>query len=630
MPFVKTFDTAQRSLDEINESVDTTRTQYGWRRIFNFLGPAYLISVGYMDPGNWATDIGGGSRYGYTLIWVLLLSNLIAILLQYLSAKLGIVRRLDLAQASRETYPKFVNYILYGLAEIAIAATDLAEVLGMAIGLNLLFGLPLLIGVSITILDTFLILFFQKLGMRKIEAFIIALISIIGISFLINLILAKPDLGEVVTGFIPSIPDSYALFIAIGIIGATVMPHNLYLHSALVQSRKIERSSKGIKNALKYNLIDSTIAMNIAFLVNAAILILAASTFFKGGFHNIEGIEDAYQMLTPLLGTQLAPTLFAIALIAAGQSSTITGTLAGQVVMEGYLHIRIQPWLRRIITRLFAIIPAFITILIFGDTSTGNLLILSQVILSMQLGFAIIPLIHFVSDKNKMREFAIKPIIKFLSWIAALIIVSLNVKLVYDTIFEWINTSNQPILQYLAILFAAGLFFLILYITFGPLFTKFISREKATAPHAYSTQLSSLIEQKSIKKVAVPIDFSQSDLNAISTAVNQLKNEGEIVLIHIVESAGALIMRGDIRDLESIEDSNQLEEYVNSLKNLGINASFVLEYGIPKREIPKIIEKLNVDLVVMGSHGHRGLKDLIFGETVDYVRHHINVPLIIV
>jgi len=630
MQISKTLDSQQRSLEEVNESIDTTVPQYGWRRIFNFLGPAYLISVGYMDPGNWATDIGGGSRYGYTLIWVLLLSNLMAVLLQYLSAKLGIVRRLDLAQASRETYPKFINYILYGLAEIAIAATDLAEVLGMAIGLYLLFGLPLLIGVSITVLDTFLILLFQKLGMRKIEALIISLISIIGISFFINLILAKPDFGEVVTGFVPTLPDTYALFIAIGIIGATVMPHNLYLHSALVQSRKIDRSSKGIRNALKYNLIDSTVAMNIAFVVNSAILILAASTFFKSGFQNIAGIEDAYKMLTPLLGTNLAPTLFAVALIAAGQSSTVTGTLAGQVVMEGYLRIRIRPWLRRILTRLLAIIPAFLTILLFGNSTTNTLLILSQVILSMQLGFAIIPLIHFVSDKKEMGEFAIKPIIKFLSWIVAILIVSLNVKLVYDTITEWMSKSNQPVLQYVVILIGISLFLLILYITFGPLFSRLRGKEKATAPHTYTTQLSSLLEQKPIKKVAVPIDFSQSDLKAISTAANQLSNGGEIVLIHIVESAGALILRGEIKDLESIEDRDKLQEYVNSLKNIGINATFILEFGSPKREIPKIIENINADLVVMGSHGHRGLKDLIFGETVDYVRHHINVPLIVV
>ncbi|MEN6511753.1 MAG: Nramp family divalent metal transporter [Chloroherpetonaceae bacterium] len=630
MLFSKTLGADQRSLEEVNESIDTTVPQYGWRRIINFLGPAYLISVGYMDPGNWATDIGGGSRYGYALIWVLLLSNLMAVLLQYLSAKLGIVRRLDLAQASREKYPKLVNYTLYGLAEIAIAATDLAEVLGMAIGLNLLFGLPLLIGVSITILDTFLILFFQKLGMRKIEVFIITLISIIGISFLINLILAKPDFGEVVTGFIPSIPDSYALFIAIGIIGATVMPHNLYLHSALVQTRKIERTTKGIHNALKYNLIDSTIAMNVAFLVNSAILILAASTFFKGGFHNIAGIEDAYQMLTPLLGSKLAPTLFAIALIAAGQSSTITGTLAGQVVMEGYLYIRIQPWMRRIITRLLAIIPALITIIIFGNSSTVTLLILSQVILSMQLGFAVIPLIHFVSDKNKMGEFAIKPLIKILSWVTAILIVSLNVKLIYDTFIEWFSASNQPILQYIAILLAGGLFFLILYITFGPLFIKRVSKVKATAPHTYSIHLSSLIEPKPIKKIAVPIDFSPSDLKAISTAASQLKNQGEVVLIHIVESAGAMIMKADIRDLESIEDRDKLEEYVHSLESIGINATYELGFGTPRKEIPKIIEKIEADMIVMGSHGHRGIKDLIFGETVDYVRHHISIPLLVV
>src|SRR6187401_970628 len=380
------------SLSEVHQTVDTTHPRRtGFRKILSFFGPAYLVSVGYMDPGNWATDLAGGSKFGYKLIWVLLMSNLMALLLQSLSARLGIVRGRDLAQANRETYPRYINYALYGLAEIAIAATDLAEILGMAIGLQLLTGLPLIWGVSITVLDTFLFLFLQRLGIRKMEAFIIALIAVIGVSFLIEIILVKPQIAEVATGFIPTIPNDTALYIAIGIIGATVMPHNLYLHSALVQTRKIKRDDAGIKKALKLNFIDSAIALNLAFFVNAAILILAATVFFKSGRTDVAEIKTAHELLDPLLGTKLASILFAIALIASGQSSTITGTLAGQIVMEGYLQLRINPVLRRLVTRLVAIIPAIIVIVINGEKNIDSLLILSQVILSLQLGFAIIP-----------------------------------------------------------------------------------------------------------------------------------------------------------------------------------------------------------------------------------------------
>src|SRR5665647_1122757 len=409
------------SLSEIHGSIDTKKN-IGWRKIFSFLGPAYLISVGYMDPGNWATDLQGGSKFGYSLIWVLLMSNLMALLLQGLSARLGIVRGRDLAQANREAYPKFLNLVLYGLAEIAIAACDLAEVLGMAIGIQLLTGLPLIWGVCITVLDTFLLLYLQKLGMKKMEAFIITLVAIIAGAFLIQMIMAKPDLAEIATGFIPRIPNNEALYIAIVIIGATVMPHNLYLHSALVQTRKIERTEQGIKQAIKYNRIDSAVALNIAFFVNASILIVAAAVFFKTGNSQVAEISEAYRLLPGFLGN-LAPKLFAIALIAAGQSSTITGTLAGQIVMEGYLSLRINPWVRRLITRLLAIIPALIVILIYGDKQIDSLLILSQVILSLQLGFAIIPLIHFVSDKTTMGIFVINPITKFFAWLVAAVLI---------------------------------------------------------------------------------------------------------------------------------------------------------------------------------------------------------------
>src|SRR5436190_8431733 len=446
------------SLSEVHGSVDTNaRSKPPWRRMLSFFGPAYLVSVGYMDPGNWATDLAGGSQFGYKLILVLLMSNLMALLLQSLSARLGIVRGRDLAQANRETYPRYINYALYGLAEIAIAACDLAEVLGMAIGIQLLTGLPLIWGVLITVLDTFLFLLLQRLGMRKMEAFIIALVAIIGLSFLIEIVLAKPNLGQVATGFIPGIPGKEALYIAIGIIGATVMPHNLYLHSALVQTRKFKRDQKGIKRALKLNFIDSTIALNLAFFVNAAILVLAASVFFYRGRTDVAEISTAHELLNEFLGTKLAPTLFAIALIAAGQSSTITGTLAGQIVMEGYLHLRINPWIRRLMTRLIAITPAVIVILINGEKNIDSLLILSQVILSLQLGFAIIPLIHFVSDKKTMGAFTIKPITQFFAWLVASILVYLNVKMVTEEAAGFFATSGSIIGK--AVIILSGLLF---------------------------------------------------------------------------------------------------------------------------------------------------------------------------
>src|SRR3990170_2003902 len=361
----------RKSLEEVYESIDTTVQHKFWKRLFAFFGPAYLVSVGYMDPGNWATDIAGGSQFGYTLIWVLLMSNLMALLLQSLSARLGLASARDLAQASKETYPSPVNFFLWILAEIAIAATDLAEVLGMAIGLKLLFGLPMIIGVCITVLDTFLFLILQSYGMRKMEVFILGMISIIGMAFCAEIFFSKPSLSEIATGFVPRIPNTSALYIAIGIIGATVMPHNLYLHSALVQTRKIRQNEESIRSGLRYNLVDTTIALNIAFLVNSSILILAAAAFHRHGFYTVAGIEDAHHLLEDVLGTAFAPVLFAIALIASGQSSTVTGTLAGQIVMEGYLNLRIRPWLRRLITRLLAIIPAFLTIIFLGEGKVG-------------------------------------------------------------------------------------------------------------------------------------------------------------------------------------------------------------------------------------------------------------------
>ncbi len=435
------------SLSEVHESVDTSSPKKKWSRFFAFIGPAYLVSVGYMDPGNWATDLQGGAQFGYSLIWVLLMSNLMALLLQSFCTRLGIVRRRDLAQANREVYPKVVNFCLYLLAEIAIAATDLAEVIGMAIGIQLLTGLPLIWGVCFTILDTFLLFYLQKLGIRKMEAFIIALIAVIAVSFFAEIFFAKPNWGEVAAGFKPSALNAQALYIAIGIIGATVMPHNLYLHSALVQTRKVTADETSIKRALRFNLIDSAVALNIAFLVNACILILAAAAFFQSGHTNVATIQDAHQLLEGMLGTKLAPILFAVALIAAGQSSTITGTLAGQIVMEGYLKLRINPLLRRLLTRMLAIVPALLVVVIAGEEKVNDLLVLSQVILSLQLSFAIIPLIHFVSDKKTMGVFVIKPYLQVIAWLVAAILVYLNVQLVAETVRSVFEEEGQYLLK---------------------------------------------------------------------------------------------------------------------------------------------------------------------------------------
>jgi manganese transport protein len=620
----------RKSLSEVHASVDATNRK-GWRKLLAFLGPAYLVSVGYMDPGNWATDIAGGSKFGYSLLWVLLMSNMMALLLQSLSARLGVVRQLDLAQASRSSYHPVVNFCLWILAEIAIAACDLAEVLGMAIGLQLLFGLPLIWGVSLTVLDTLLLLLLQSYGMRKIEAFIIGLVAIIGISFLLEMIWAKPAIGELVKGFIPSLPSDEALYIAIGIIGATVMPHNLYLHSSLVQTRRIDTSEKGIWSAIKYNFIDSAIALNAAFLVNAAILILAASTFFKAGMFEVSDIQDAYKFLAPLTGAEWAPILFGVALVAAGQSSTITGTLAGQIVMEGYLNIRIAPWLRRLITRLIAIIPAYIVIIIYGEGKTGELLVFSQVVLSLQLGFAVIPLIHFTSDKQKMGVFVIKPWVKIAAWIVAFIIVSLNIKLVYQEIQNWLNNAgeNEWLIWVLVIPVCLATFTLLLYITFKPLLDRRRSEKNARLPHGTATTLEGL-EKPSYKKIAITIDFSSVDNVCIRSALAQGGKDASYLLVHVVETAGAIWYGSEIADLESGEDSSELKNYVDQLKAQGYLVEMEIGFGNPRKVIPEVVTKFNSDLLVMGAHGHKWAKDLIFGATVDTVRHRVNIPVLIV
>lgn len=623
---------SEASLSEVHETIDATKHKKGIRKFLPYLGPAYLVSVGYMDPGNWATDLQGGAKFGYQLIWVLVMSNLMALLLQSLSARLGIVRRRDLAQANREEYPRLVNFCLYVLAELAIAACDLAEVLGMAIGIHLLTGLPILWGVCITVLDTFLLLVLQRYGMRKMEAFIIALVATIGLSFLIELIFAQPHFGDVIKGFVPTALNSEALYIAVGIIGATVMPHNLYLHSALVQTRKIKTDDAGIKRALKFNFIDTTIALNAAFFVNAAILILAASVFYASGNTQVAKIEDAHELLKPMLGTTLAPILFAVALIAAGQSSTVTGTLAGQIVMEGYLHLRINPWIRRLLTRLIAIIPAVLVIVIYGDDELDALLVFSQVILSLQLGFAIIPLIHFVSDKKTMGKFAIKTYTKILAWIVAGILVFLNVKLVADSSIDKFHEEGQPILK--AIIVIGWLLFAWLFASMTLL--PVIRRRKEKADASANINLHSTARPLNIaaviqpRKIAVALDFGTNDEKLIAYAVAQQKKDATYLLLHIVETASAKYLGESSDDYETRKDMERLKEYAKQMNNMGYKTEIYLGYNSRVQEIVRIVNEANADMLVMGSHRHSGLKDILYGETVDQVRHKLSIPVLIV
>jgi manganese transport protein len=621
-----TKNSVDNSLSEVHETVDTTIKKTGWRKIFSFLGPAYLVSVGYMDPGNWATDLAGGSKFGYTLIWVLLMSNLMALLLQGLSARLGIVRGRDLAQANRETYPRAINFVLYILAEIAIAACDLAEVLGMAIGIQLLTGLPLVWGVSITVLDTFLLLYLQRLGMRKMEAFIITLVGIIGICFLIEIFLAAPKISEVVTGFIPGKMTDEALYIAIGIIGATVMPHNLYLHSALVQTRKIDRTDAGIRQAIKFNRIDTTIALNLAFFVNAAILIVAASVFFNTPNHGVAEIKEAHRLLPDFLGN-VAPVLFAVALIAAGQSSTVTGTLAGQIIMEGYLSLRINPLLRRLITRMVAILPALIVIVIYGEDNVDALLILSQVILSLQLGFAIIPLIHFVSDKKTMGKFAINPLQKLGAWVIAIVLVYLNLRMLVNEISK-VFTNGVLWQQVLVSIAAIICIALLVYVVIHPFISK-VKQDVSIKIHPESNMFNNLVIP-SFNKIAVALDFSETDEKLLAYAIGQGKENTHFLLVHIVESASAKLHGDESDDYESRKDKEQMASYVLQLQKRGLTAEGFLGYKNRSKEIVRIAKGMNADMIVMGAHGHTGLKDFIYGETVNTVRHELRIPVLIV
>jgi len=599
--------------------------------MFAFAGPAYLVSVGYMDPGNWATDLEGGARFGYQLLWVLVMSNAMAVLLQTLSARLGIVAGRDLAQACRETYPRPVTYALWVLCEIAIAACDLAEVLGAAIALNLLFHLPLLTGVIVTAADTLLVLWFQRYGIRTTEAIVLALISVIAACFCIEIFLAKPNVHEMASGLVPRL-NATNLYVVIGILGATVMPHNLYLHSALVQTRHIGWSQIAKKIACRYNFIDSLVALNGALLVNAAILVVAGTVFFKRGIVVTE-IQQAYMLLTPLLGYSAASVAFAIALLCSGQSSTLTGTLAGQIVMEGFLNFRMRPWLRRLVTRSLAIVPAAFTIYFAGEGSTYHLLLLSQVILSMQLPFAVIPLIQFTSDRRRMGDFANRLWVVILAWITAAIIVGLNVWWLFTKTAAWIAEagSYRPLVILLVAVAGTLLTALVFWISFEPLLTRWGVRF-GRAPITLPATAPAAAEAPVYHRILVPLDHTALDRQAIAHAAAMARmHHAKLYLLHVEEGVTSQVY-GSLSSTAEVEAGEKyLDEIVASLRAEGIDVEpMVAHSSNPNREIIRAAREIQPDLLVMGAHGHGGLKDLIFGTTINSVRHKLRIPLLVV
>jgi manganese transport protein len=616
------------SLPEVHESVATSHSQL-WRRLFAFAGPAYLVSVGYMDPGNWATDLEGGAKFGYRLIWVLVVSNLMALLLQTLSSRLGIVTRRDLAQACRDEYPRAVSYTLWLLCELAIIACDLAEVLGAAIGLNLLFRLPMMIGVLLTAADTLLVLWFTRMGIRVIEAFVLALIATIAGCFAFEIFLARPDLPQVVTGIIPRL-NSQSIYLGVAIFGATVMPHNLYLHSALVQTRQIGESDK--RRACRYNFLDSAIALNGALFVNAAILVMSAAVFYTRHIVVTE-IQQAHQLLAPLMGTTAASVLFGLALLCSGQSSTLTGTMAGQIVMEGFLRFRMQPWLRRAVTRCLAITPAALTLYFAGDAGTYQLIILSQVIINFQLPFAVIPLVQFTSDKRRMGEFANGIWLQIGAWICAAFILVLNIWLVWIEAADWMahSGSYRPLVAIGCV--AASLAFAALLLVTG--LWPWLRRTPFRAARVVVTvpgESAPLLPIRTYSNILVPLDHSDSDQEALGNALALARTHGaRIILLHVEEGIPSQLFGSLSSTAEIAEGQDYLAHVVASLREQNVKVEVVVRHGnSPAKEIAAVVHDFQPDLVVMASHGHRGLKDLIFGTTINSLRHRVKVPLLIV
>ncbi len=631
------------SLEDIHSSVPIPPQQSRWRRFLAFSGPAFLVSVGYMDPGNWGTDLEAGSNFGYRLLWVLLLSNFMALLLQTLSTRLGIVTGRDLAQASRESYPRPAVVGLWVLCEIAIAACDLAEVIGTVIALKLLFDLPYLWGLAIAAGDTFLLLALQRRGVRLLELVTLGLVAVIAGSFVIEICLARPDWAEVVRGFFPALdtrsPEylERSLYVAIGMLGATVMPHNLYLHSALVQTRAFPQTTEGKRQACKYNLADSLVALNGAFFVNAAILILSVSTFYVQG-REPETLQEAHELIDQVWGTALAGALFAIALLASGQSSTLTGTLAGQVVMEGFVHLRIRPWVRRLLTRSLAIVPALVVIALAGNESVLgvksadkhllDLLVLSQVVLSFQLPFAIVPLVQATSDRRRMGEFANGRRLKALAWSCALVVVVLNAVLIDRYIVKWAAALDEGgtspwwiygTLGPLALALGAFLAWLIVY----PL----RARREEVAARPVAPALAAV----HYRRIGVAVELEGADDAVLTQAAALARSHGAgLVLIHVVEGIPAALLGPQADDRESRSDRLRIGELAAHLAGQGLQVSGALGYGRPVDELVRISREKQLDLLVMGAHGHRLLADLTLGQTVAPVLHRLSIPVLVV
>jgi manganese transport protein len=641
MALVEELRPERRSLEEVHGSIDVPPSggrRQKLRRLFAFLGPAYLVSVGYMDPGNWATDLEGGARFGYALIWVLLMSNLMAVLLQTLAARLGVVTGHDLAQACRAEYSPGVNRVLWLLAEVAIAATDLAEILGTIIALKLLFGLPLLKGCLITAFDTFALLYLQRWGMRQVEAVILVLVATIGGCFLVQIFQARPEAMGLIAGLRPTLPPG-SLFVAIGILGATVMPHNLYLHSALVQTRRIGSDTASRASACRYYLLDSAVALNAAFFVNAAILVLSAAVFHRNGLE-VATIQEAHKLLPDFLG-KAAPILFGVALLCAGQSSTLTGTLAGQIVMEGYLHLKIAPWMRRLITRMIALVPAVLVISLTGEESTQQLLVLSQVILSLQLSFAVIPLIHFTSNRRNMGIFANPWWVQVLSWLVAAIIVTLNAKLVVDQIVSWVGMVSESglsvgplplswVISAALVAMTGSVAALLVWVTIKPL----IHPSPAwTPPVSEVIDWSEALRPRILSRIGVALEHGPTDAEILNRALGLIqseRNQPELVLLHVVDTPVTRVHGAETADRETDADARYLAELVESLSQRGFRARSILLHGPdPAGQLVGHLRTDPVDLLVVGSHGHGLVRDLLFGQTVDRVRHNLEIPMLI-
>jgi manganese transport protein len=622
---------SHHSLEDIHGSVAIPKTW--WKRFLAFSGPALLVSVGYMDPGNWGTDLEAGSKYRYQLVWVLLASNLMAVLLQSLAIRLGVVTGKDLAQACRASYPRSTVFGLWVLSEIAIAACDLAEVIGIIIALKLLFGCPYLLGLAIAACDTFLLLALQRRGVRILEVVTLLLVAVIAGTFVCEIVLAKPDWGGVLWGFVPGLDAAKpadSLYIAIGIIGATVMPHNLYLHSALVQTRAFPQTEAGKRLACKYNLFDSLLALNGAFFVNAAILILAAAIFKE----EVDSLTQAHGLLQNVWGPALASTLFAVALLASGQSSTMTGTLAGQVVMEGFVHLRIKPWVRRLLTRSAALIPALIVLALVSDDAAASdkdllgMLILSQVVLSFQLPFAIIPLVQFTSDQKRMGPFANPLWLKVLAWLCAALVLGLNVVLTGFTANDWANAAAaggwSPLWVYGPLVpLGLGLTGFLGWVTVYPL----LHRREEKPAKVIVPELTPVQYQR----IGVAVEFAPADRAVLTQAAALARaHAAPLVLIHVVEGPGADYFGAGTDDQESRKDRQDMATLVDHLRREGLQVTGHLGYGDPPTELVRLAREQHLDLLVLGTHGHRLLGDLALGQTVSPVLHRLTIPILVV